>query len=90
MLLHYCQQVCDLAALQQLGISLEAGPIQLGKDHHAAMLVAVVLDKLERRHVGTWLLEAAGNPEAAELFETHPKLRAWLQMLAEQKYGQYK
>lgn len=73
------------AALQ--GISCEAGPIVLGKGHFYAALLSTVFGKLQRRHVGSWLLEAALQPEAAAVFEAHPELKAWLVQLAEQRFG---
>lgn len=59
----------------------------LFREHFKAALLSAVLHKLERRHVGVWLFEAAAKPEAAYLFETFPVLKQWLHQLAEQKCG---
>jgi hypothetical protein len=32
-------------------------------------------------------MEAAGKPEAAEVFDAHPELKGWLVHLAEQRFG---
>jgi hypothetical protein len=84
------QHVCDLEALSHLGISFETGPITIGREHFKAALLSAVLHKLERRHVGVWLFEAAAKPEAAYLFETFPVLKQWLHQLAEQKCGKHR
>jgi hypothetical protein len=69
------------------GISCEAGPIVLGRDHFHAALLSTVFSKLQRHHVGSWLLEAARQPEAAAVFEAHAELEAWLVQLAEKRFG---
>ncbi|WIA35126.1 hypothetical protein OEZ86_003607 [Tetradesmus obliquus] len=86
-LLSQGEHVCNLDALKHLGISCEAGPIVLGRGHFYAALLSMVFGKLQRRHVGSWLLEAAPQPEAAAVFEAHPELKAWLVQLAEQRFG---
>jgi hypothetical protein len=69
------------------GISCEAGPIVLGRDHFYDAVLSTVFSKLQRHHVGSWLLEAARKPEAAATFESHPELKSWVVQLAEQRFG---